>query len=151
MKIDNNTKTEEKDQIVEPVVEKAVALQSAAVLAEIMPKIKKDSAVADAQKKVLSAYGRTHPELFAKKKTLGFGGGIQVTQRVTTKKSIQQDLIDLAWLRAFLSTSSADAISIKVDFDKIDASDPAIPKLLEAAGYDTEVEINYVVSHAQKQ
>ena len=151
MNIDNNTKTEEKDLIVEPVVEKAVALQSAAVLAEIMPKIKKDSAVADAQKKVLSAYGRTHPELFAKKKTLGFGGGIQVTQRVTTKKSIQQDLIDLAWLRAFLSTSSADAIEIKVDFDKIVATDTTVAQLLEAAGCYTEQEINYVVSHVQKQ
>ena len=149
MNIDNNTKTEEKK--VETVVEKAAAQDSAAVLAEILPQFQVDAAAVKKHKKVLSEYGRTHPELFTEKKTLGFGGGVQVTQRVTTKKNIKQDLIDLAWLRAFLSTSSADAIEIKVDFDKIVATDTTVAQLLDAAGYYTEQEINYVVSQVQKQ
>ena len=80
------------------------------------------------------------------KKTFRFDNGTTVTRSTKISAHLDQDKIDLDWIDRFLSTESADAISITIDHRKLCKTDEASAALLEEAGYEEVVTLSYTVN-----
>ena len=68
--------------------------------------------------------------------TLRHDNGVTVTRKETVRNKLNQDLVDIDWLLAFLETPSADAVSISIDHRKLVKTDRATANLLSAVRYE---------------
>lgn len=81
------------------------------------------------------SYVKENPELFGTNKSFSMGK-TTVTKSVVQQVNHNPELVTLSWLEAFLDTSSAEAIDIKIDPKKLNLNDPKTATLLSKIDFE---------------
>lgn len=128
------------------------AEKAAASIATMICAHKESEASLKSLKKVLTDYAEQNPDLFANgAKTILFPGGVQLTQKETVVRMVDQEKVDIAWLKKFISATSEKAVEAKLNFKAFNEADPIVSALLTDVGYAPRVETTYQVSMTQKR